>query len=154
MNVRDVVSIAFVLVACGCGVTLAKPARTDQPESAFAEVPFPPPPPRAEDVPPPPRKGTVWMDGQWIWRFARWTWDGGGRVAPPEGGRYARWETRRASDGSLRYAVGAWRNARGDMLPNPVMLAPARDEPGTEHGPAVTCAPENGSTAGEARPCP
>lgn len=155
------IATAVWFAALGCGGSVPKPALAPQPESAFSEVPYPPPPPRSEEVPASPRKDAVWVDGQWMWKAKRWVWDAGGWVVPPANGRFARWETHRLADGSLTHALGVWRDPSGKALPYPEVLAPPRNEPRVNHGPAFSCAPPEASAAttptapgSEPRSCP
>ncbi len=117
-----------LLVLSSCGQTLPKPLMTRHPREAFAEVPFPPPPGRVEFIPAQPRDGAVWIDGEWTWEpmGKRWSWKYGRWVAPLPGARYAPSTLVRASDGTLFFAAGAWRDAHGQEVPAPAVLALAR----------------------------
>jgi hypothetical protein len=100
------------------------PAATTQ----YIEVPFPPPPAHVEVIPPrPPDLGSVWVDGEWAWQAKRWVWQPGGWVAPPTGGYFAPWLVYRLDNGRLLFAPGAWHDATGKQLPNPVVLEAARN---------------------------
>jgi hypothetical protein len=101
----------------------------------YVPVPFAPRPPRVEIVPPRPtgegEGEPVWIDGSWVWEGDRYRWEAGAWVVPPEGGRLARWVVvRRTEDGQLFFARSAWKNEKGENLPDPPPLARARGEGG------------------------
>jgi hypothetical protein len=114
--------IALVLVFA-CHGELPHPAYVQQPTSALVEVRFPPPPPRVETIPPQPDNRAVWIDGEWAWRGHRWAWRVGRWVIPPEGARFSPWTFVRNESGTLYFASGAWRNARGEDVVEPKALA-------------------------------
>jgi hypothetical protein len=119
-----------VLLAMACGSRLPVPPTGAHPASSttYVDVPFPPPPARVEVVPPRPREaGAVWVDGEWAWQGKRWVWLPGGWVVPPQGAYFAPWLVYRLDNGRLLYAPGAWHTAKGDRLPNPVVLEAARN---------------------------
>lgn len=130
-----------LMVLLGCAPTVPKPREVEPPESAFAEVPFQPPAARVEMVPEPLQKSWVWMDGSWHWRGGRWVWRWGGWVDPPAGVSYQPPVTRRQPDGTLLFAHAAWRDASGNHVHAPPILAPPQDEPSLDRGPAITCPP-------------
>jgi hypothetical protein len=79
-----------------------------------------------ETVPPAPNAKAVWIDGEWRWTGSRYAWEFGRWVIPPEGARYSKWETKFRADGALLFAEGAFRDARGNELPEPPALAVGR----------------------------
>lgn len=118
-----------------CNGDLPQPKYGPQPTSALEEVPYPPPPPRGEILPPRPASGSVWIDGEWSMRAGRWAWKPGRWVMPPEGAYFARWTTARGDDGTLYYAPGAFRDAKGVEVPAPAPLAVAESTSGAIPGP-------------------
>jgi hypothetical protein len=108
--------IAFV--ACG-HARLPRPPYVGHPTSALVEVPYPPPPSRVEFVPPQPQDGAVWIDGEWTWRGRRWAWRSGRWVTVPAGATFSPWTSVRNGDGTLYFAPGTWRNAKGEDMRAP-----------------------------------
>jgi hypothetical protein len=74
-------------------------------------------------VPDKPADDAVWIDGEWTWRRRRWAWRPGRWVIPPPGGAFSPWTTVRREDGTLFFAAGTWRNAKGEPLEAPRPLA-------------------------------
>lgn len=114
---------------CACGSSLPVPARTEHPESAFVEVPYPPPAALVEVVPARPQGDAVWVDGAWVWRGRYYVWQRGGWVLPPKGSAYAGWQAQLAEDGRLLFAPGTWYDAAQQPLDPPTRLATARTPP-------------------------
>ena len=124
------------LAACAlaaCGARLPTPPYAPQLTSALAQVPYPPPPARVETVPPQPRADAVWIDGSWEWR-RRWVWRVGGWVVAPRGAAYAPWVAVRGADGTLFFAPATWRDAHGNEIDPPPVLAAAIPAPGAVVG--------------------
>jgi hypothetical protein len=117
---------ALALVAlAACRAALPQPPGSPQPESAFAEVPYPPPAAHVETVPRKPSPEAVWIDGQWSWSAGEWSWSPGGWVEAPRGAGFAQWKVRLERDGTLQFAAPSWRDASGRELPAPRFLARA-----------------------------
>ncbi|MDP9149116.1 MAG: hypothetical protein M3O36_04125, partial [Myxococcota bacterium] len=116
--------------ALACGGTLPVAPYMAQPESALGPVPYPPPPARVEFLPPRPSKTSVWVDGEWAWRARRWSWRPGRWTVPRNGARFSPWALVRGEDGTLYFASGAWRDAKGVAWPEPTPLAFARPTTG------------------------
>lgn len=113
-------------VACG-GTTLSRPPRVQVTVEDYVAVPYPPRPPPVEIVPAPPRPDAVWVDGTWQWDGARYTWQPGSWVLPPEGASHAQWViVRRSEDGQLFFAPSSWRGPDGQPIPDPEALVRAR----------------------------
>lgn len=112
-----------------CGATVPEPQFARHPSTEYTEVPYPPPSAMAEIVPEQPRPGTVWIDGQWVWRGRYWVWDKGAWVVPPRNAKFAPWNVHYREDGVLIFAPGAWRDASGRKLPPPRILLPAATPP-------------------------
>ncbi len=121
---------ASVVAALACGGGLPVPPYAAQPQAALAPVPYPPPPARVELVPARPLGGALWIDGEWAWRGRRWSWRPGRWVVAPKGGRFSPWTLVRGDDGTPYFASGAWRDAKGQALPEPAPLAVATPTPG------------------------
>lgn len=124
--------IAGVMLACGAA-RLPAPPYTGHPTEALQEVDYPPPPARAEYVPTPPPAGAMWLDGEWTWQGKRWAWKQGRWVIPPAGARYSPWTTTRDRLGTLYFAEGRWRDAKGAELPDPKPVSLGR----TRAGPVI-----------------
>ncbi len=120
---------------------------TPQPTSALVEVPYPPPPARAEVMPPPPREDAVWIDGEWVWQGGRWSWRAGRWVVVPPGVAFAPWTTVRASNGTLYAAEGAFRDAKGNAVPEPPPLASGRARGGAVVNPEGETVPPSPAAA-------
>lgn len=105
-------------VACGGG-KMPVPDYVQQPTSALVEVPYPPPPARAETMPKEPTKGARWIDGEWSWQGRRWAWKPGRWVVPPAGAKFSPWTTVRDKTGTLFFAPGVWRDAKGEEIDEP-----------------------------------
>ena len=132
--------VLAVLLVSACGSRFPTPPTGPHPAGStnFIDVPFPPPPARVEVVPPAPRDpGAVWVDGEWAWQGKRWAWLPGGWVVPPRGAYFAPWLVYRLDNGRLLFAPGAWHAAKGDRLPNPVVLDAARNGLDDQTAPAV-----------------
>jgi hypothetical protein len=126
---RSLAFAAASAVAAGaCHSSLPEPAPALQPSNAYVEVPYPPPAALVETVPRRPSEGALWIDGQWSWDGQHWVWNSGGWVAPPPGGRFARWQLRLEPDGRMKFAGPSWRDASGRELPPARVLAAARGE--------------------------
>jgi hypothetical protein len=117
--------------AVACAGALPGPPLAPQPESAFAPVPYPPPAARVETIPRRPTAHAVCVDGQWTWDGRQWVWLPGGWLEPAAGARFSTWALRRMPDGRLQFAPAAWRDARGQDLPSPRVLAGALGENAT-----------------------
>ena len=111
----------FVASLVGCAGPLPHPTYVAQPRDALVEVSRPPPPARVESVPPRPDAKAVWLDGEWTWRRGRWAWLIGRWVVPPPGASFSPWVFVRGLDGSLYYAPGVWRDAKGEVDPPPAL---------------------------------
>jgi hypothetical protein len=94
------------------------------------EVEYPPPPARVEFVPLSPREDAVWIDGEWTWQGRRWAWKRGRWVLPPPAIAFAPWTSIRNGDGTLFWAEGSWRDAKGNEAPAPAVLALGKANPG------------------------
>ena len=112
---------ALRLLACNSG--LPHPPYAAHTSDELAAVPYPPPPGRVETVPPQPASGAVWIEGQWSWRGRKWAWREGYWAAPPAGGTYSPWQMVRNEEGSLFFAPGTWRDAKGAPAPTPAPLS-------------------------------
>jgi hypothetical protein len=120
--------VAFAVLcalAAACSDSLARPTYSPQPTSALAEVALPPPPARVEVVPARPSATASWIDGEWSWRRGRWAWMPGRWVEAPAGATFSPWVFVRAPGGTLWYAPGVWRDAKGGALGEPAPLAVA-----------------------------
>jgi hypothetical protein len=116
-------SIAVAAVAIACGSKSVTPPRyVAQPQSALAEVPYPPPPARVEFIPDRPDDDAVWIDGEWTWRGRRYTWKPGRWVRPLPNAAFAPWTTVRDAMGTLYLATGTWRDGKGAALPDPTPI--------------------------------
>ena len=115
-----------LLAVDGCGSSLPMAPSIAQPANAFIDVPFPPPPPRVEFVPPQPKSGASWIDGAWTREGTRWRWKRGGWYDVPPGVFYSQWETLRPDGTRLLFAAPAWRDAKGNVVPDPPLLARAK----------------------------
>ena len=115
----------MLTLVAGCGGSLPSPREVKQPDSAFADVPYPPPAAHVETVPPRPHASAVWIDGGWLWQGRRWVWQAGGWVDPPAGATFAKWQSKVTDDGRLVFAPGAWRASDGREVPAPPFLVPA-----------------------------
>jgi hypothetical protein len=117
-------------VCVACGHRYPAPPYSPQPSSALTAVPTSPPPARAERVPPRPNGDAVWLDGEWAWRRRRWAWSPGRWIVPPPGFTYSPWTTVRGADGTLYFAQGTWRDAKGETVTAPKSLVTANVEAG------------------------
>jgi hypothetical protein len=113
---------AFVIAACTAA--LPHPPYAPHPATALSPVAFPPPPPRVEPIPKQP-EGAVWLDGEWTWSGTRWSWYPGRWVMAPPGLTYSPWTWVRATNGTLYFAKGTWRDARGNeaLAPRGIVYA-------------------------------
>jgi hypothetical protein len=125
---RVLLAIAGSLLA-GCGGGFPRPPYSAQPTSALVEIRQPVPPARVEEVPPRPA-GTVWIDGEWTLRRARWAWTPGRWVVAPPAATFSPWVVVRGQDGLLWMAPGAWRDAAGKVVDPPAVVAAATVESG------------------------
>jgi hypothetical protein len=123
MRARMRLGALFAVLLAACGGPLPHPAYVPQPTSALVEVSRPPPPARVEAVPARPSPKAVWLDGEWAWRRGRWAWLIGRWVEPLPEAAYSPWVFVRGLDGSLYYAPGTWRDAKGDPIDPPTALA-------------------------------
>lgn len=133
MRVGLVVVWLLALAGAACSPSLRHPTYTPQSTAALEPVDRPPPPARVEIVPDRPAgapQEAVWVDGEWIWRRGLWAWLPGRWVIPPPGASFAAWVFERRADGTLWYARGAWRDARGAEVDPPPPLAIATVEAG------------------------
>jgi hypothetical protein len=117
------VGAAAALVTLACNSTLPHPSYTAHTTSELVEVPFPPPPARVETVPDSPSSGAVWIDGEWSWRGRRWSWKSGYWAPSPGDTTYSPWTMTRDLDGTVFFAPGTWRNAKGEPIDPPAPLA-------------------------------
>jgi len=117
----------FLAIALlGCGSSLPAPEATQQPLSAYVEVPYPPPAALAETVPErPQRDGVVWLDGEWSYHGDGYAWRRGGWVVPPPEGRFAPWRVWYRRDGRLMMAPGTWYGRSQARLRRPEPVLPA-----------------------------
>lgn len=122
----------------GCAAPLPTPARSAHRETDFAEVPFPPPAIRGDKIPKRPTAASVWLDGEWRWQGRRWIWVSGSWVTPPEGARFARWDTRRSGT-TLYYAPGIFFLPDGSTVEPDTLREARRTRPAD-----VPCVPTNG----------
>ncbi|WP_394822018.1 YXWGXW repeat-containing protein [Pendulispora albinea] len=113
------------LFACGSS-SLPTPSYVRQETSALAEVPYPPPPAHAEGIPKQPRPDAVWIDGEWVWDGRRWAWKQGRWVVASPGTKFSPWTSVRGADGTLYFAPGVWKDAKGLPVADPKPLAGAR----------------------------
>ncbi|WP_394842630.1 YXWGXW repeat-containing protein [Pendulispora brunnea] len=113
------------LFACGPS-RLPAPKYVGQDTSALMEVPYPPPPAHTERVPDSPAKGAVWLDGEWVWDGRRWSWRQGRWVMAPSDAKFSPWTAVRGHDGTLYFAPGVWKDARGKIIADPKPLLGAR----------------------------
>lgn len=157
-GLRLALSIAGTLVACGAA-RLKEPPYVGQATEALQPVGFPPPPARAEYVPSAPSDEAVWIDGEWTWQGARWAWKPGRWLVAPAEASFAPWTTTRDATGTLYFAEGRWRDARGGEMPEPAPLAVARTRAGAvinpkgesvESAPNVRAPDADGGAAGPA----
>jgi hypothetical protein len=65
----------------------------------------------------------VWIDGEWALRRGRWSWKLGRWVVAPPATRFSPWAFVRAADGSLYFAPGVFRDASGEVVAEPALLA-------------------------------
>jgi hypothetical protein len=134
--------LAATIFVVACGTRLPTPVLGPHPagSTSYVEVPYPPPAARVEIVPPRPKElDAVWVDGEWTWQGKRWVWQPGGWVSPPAGAYFAPWLVYRLGSGRLLFAEGAWHAAKGEKLPDPVVLEAARNglhEESTSSSPA------------------
>jgi hypothetical protein len=120
-------AVLAIASAAACGPLVPHPPYGGQPPAALERVDHAPPPARVEILPARPTPEAVWVDGEWLWHRGRWAWLLGRWVTPPQGAVYAPWVFVRGPDGTLWYAPGAWRDARGggplDAAPRALALA-------------------------------
>lgn len=103
--------VLVLLLACaGCVKPLATPPLASH-AGVPVEVPYPPPAARVDIVKDPPEglEDAVWIDGQWVFRGRRWTWEPGEWTELPKGSGYAPPKVVRRSDGTLVWFEGAFR---------------------------------------------
>ncbi len=91
--------------------------------SELLEVPVPPPPARVETVPDMPVSGALWIDGEWAWRGRKWAWKSGYWAPAAAGAAYSPWQVIRNEAGTLFFAPGTWRDAKGAPIAPPAPLA-------------------------------
>lgn len=103
---------------CACAHAPRQPLTTSHVPADYYVVPYPPPPARPQVLPPPKQKSSVWVNGEWAWDGARWTWWRGAWVVPPLGAKLAVWETKYQPSGTLLYAPGTWVLADGFRVPS------------------------------------
>lgn len=132
LGIRTVIAgaTAGALLACGAS-RLPAPDYVKQPTDSLQTATFPPPPARVEWVPEAPNDDAVWIDGEWSWQGARWAWKPGRWVAPPANAAFAPWTVVRDSQGTLYFAEGKWRDAKGAALPDPKPLVVGRPSAST-----------------------
>ncbi len=123
-------SFALVLALTACGSSLPRPATTEHPLAAYAEVPYPPPAALAETVPERPKgDGVVWIDGEWRFHGEGFVWRRGGWVTPPPASRFAAWHTWYRKDGRLMMAPGTWYDDKYQRVRPPKPVVPAATPP-------------------------
>lgn len=120
-----IASAVLALGACG-SARLSAPSYVQQPTAALQPASYPPPPARVEFIPATPSGSAVWLDGEWTWQGRRWAWKAGRWVEAPPNASYSPWSTVRDKTGTLYFAEGKWRDAKGQELPDPKPLALAR----------------------------
>jgi hypothetical protein len=130
MRVASIISSALLFACTACASSFPRPPCSPQPTSALVEVALPPPPARVELVPARPSASALWIDGEWTWRRGRWAWLVGRWVDAPAAETFSPWVFVRAPDGTLFYAPGVWRDARGGPVDPPATLAIATVESG------------------------
>lgn len=120
-------AICTVLLVVCCGAPhLRAPTYVQHPSTALTTViPFPPPPARTEIVPASPNEEAVWLDGEWSWQGKRWAWKTGRWVIPPKDAAFSPWTAARTSNGTLYFAPGTWRDAKGNPIADPPSLGRA-----------------------------
>lgn len=124
-------TLGFVLTLfCFCDKDLPRPRYVQQKFSALAPVGYPLPPARVEFIPQMPRADAVWLDGEWTWSGSKWGWKSGRWVVAPIGASFAPWTTVRDEQGIVYFASGAWQDAKGRTLPDPMPLAMGAALPG------------------------
>lgn len=121
--------LAGLWLLCSCASSLPTPARTEHPQNAFVEVPYPPPAALVEVVPKRPNGDAVWVDGAWAWRGRYYVWQRGGWLLPPQDAAYASWQAQLAADGRLLFAPGTWYDSARQPMDAPTRLAVARTPP-------------------------
>ncbi len=117
------IGVAGVLAALACNSGLPHPPYAAHASSELTEVPFPPPPARVETVPPMPASGALWIEGEWSWRGRKWSWKEGYWAPSSATGTYSPWQTVRNDAGTIFFAPGTWRDAKGQPAPPPAPLA-------------------------------
>lgn len=114
------------LLVSACTPALPVPEAGDQAGEVPLTVPYPPPAARVEVLsdPPPEMTAPVWVDGQWLFRGARWIWEPGRWVASDAARLYARSKVVRRSDGTLVWFEGKFRSKRPATEPTPESKTP------------------------------
>ncbi len=138
-----------ILGVMACGSSLPAPPQGPIPLAAYTEVPGPPPPAQLERVPKRPEKRAVWLDGSWDWTGSRWRWkDGGWYAAPAPGIVFSRWQTMRPGGTRLLFATSAWRDANGQTVAGPRLLASAAITPDSAAEADAAPPPQQGDVGG------
>ncbi|HET9952891.1 MAG TPA: hypothetical protein VFQ61_00225 [Polyangiaceae bacterium] len=115
------------LLCAACSGSLPEPPKTQHPNEAYDEVPYPPPAALAETVPPrPDQRGVVWLEGDWVFRGATYAWVRGGWTIAPEKARYAVSNIVYTRDGRILFAPAAWYDSNGQKLERVRPIAPAK----------------------------
>jgi hypothetical protein len=110
--VRASLFFAFLI---GCYPALPTPPVASQEGATPVVVPYPPPPARVDIIGDPPvgMDNPVWVDGQWVFRGRRWTWEPGEWQTLKPKSAYAYPRVVRRSDGQLVWFEGTFRVVRG-----------------------------------------
>ncbi len=120
---RSWIGATAVAVTLACNHGLPHPPYSAHTSEELVQVPFPPPPARVETVPQPPASGARWIEGEWSWRGRRWAWKQGYWAPPSADGTYSPWQMTRNEAGTIFFAPGTWRDAKGAPTPPPAPLA-------------------------------
>ena len=121
---------AAALFVFGCIHSMPEPPKTQHPNEAYDEVPYPPPAALAETVPPrPAQRELVWLEGDWVFRGSTYAWVRGGWTVAPLNARYAVSRVMYSKDGRILFAPGSWYDAQGQKLERVRPIAPAVTPP-------------------------
>lgn len=129
-RVRYAAACMICLFGVACSGSLPEPPKTQHPNEAYDEVPYPPPAALAETVPPRPKQsGVVWLEGDWVFRGSTYAWVRGGWTLAPEKARYAVSNVVYTRDGRILFAPAAWYDAGGQKLERVRPITPAATPP-------------------------